>query len=213
MTGEPPATWEEAWRALWRLPLAAMLASILALRPRRRGTPPRRPRGHSLADHPCRRRRARDARRRHQPRARVRHRRRCGAGAVSRQGERSEGRRRDAVDARDRVGDRRRAMAAGDCRHGVPGGASRGDRVLRASRYPCARDRGEGREYRGHEAAAGAPVATGSDQLRAQGDVSRRAPIRGAMAGGPTDGRPFRTHRRHGPQRIGQRWIEHVKDK
>ncbi|AMY08019.1 hypothetical protein LuPra_01207 [Luteitalea pratensis] len=38
---EPPATWEEALRALWRLPLAALLASILALRPRRRGTPPR----------------------------------------------------------------------------------------------------------------------------------------------------------------------------
>ena len=38
---EPPPTWEEALRALWRLPLAAFLASILALRPRRRGTPPR----------------------------------------------------------------------------------------------------------------------------------------------------------------------------
>ena len=38
---EPAPTWEEALRALWRLPLAAFLASILALRPRRRGTPPR----------------------------------------------------------------------------------------------------------------------------------------------------------------------------
>ena len=38
---EAPATWDEAWRAIWRLPLAALLASILALRPRRRGTPPR----------------------------------------------------------------------------------------------------------------------------------------------------------------------------
>jgi Domain of unknown function (DUF4956) len=38
---EPPPTWEEALRALLRLPLAAFLASILALRPRRRGTPPR----------------------------------------------------------------------------------------------------------------------------------------------------------------------------
>ena len=38
---EAPATWDEALRALWRLPLAALLASILALRPRRRGTPRR----------------------------------------------------------------------------------------------------------------------------------------------------------------------------
>ena len=38
---EPPAAWDEAFRALTRLPLAALLASILALRPRRRGTPPR----------------------------------------------------------------------------------------------------------------------------------------------------------------------------
>jgi hypothetical protein len=37
----PPAAWEEARHALTRLPLAALLASILALRPRRRGTPPR----------------------------------------------------------------------------------------------------------------------------------------------------------------------------
>jgi hypothetical protein len=41
MPAEAPATWDEALRALWRLPLAALLASILALRPRRRGTPPR----------------------------------------------------------------------------------------------------------------------------------------------------------------------------
>lgn len=40
-TPETPAAWEEAGRALVRLPLAALLASILALRPRRRGTPPR----------------------------------------------------------------------------------------------------------------------------------------------------------------------------
>jgi hypothetical protein len=38
---EAAPTWDEAWRAIWRLPLAALLASILALRPRRRGTPPR----------------------------------------------------------------------------------------------------------------------------------------------------------------------------
>ena len=38
---ETPAAWDEAGRALIRLPLAALLASILALRPRRRGTPPR----------------------------------------------------------------------------------------------------------------------------------------------------------------------------
>ena len=36
-----PAAWDDARHALLRLPLAALLASILALRPRRRGTPPR----------------------------------------------------------------------------------------------------------------------------------------------------------------------------
>src|SRR5690349_14482163 len=41
LPAEPPVKWDEAWRALSRLPLAALLASILALRPRRRGTPPR----------------------------------------------------------------------------------------------------------------------------------------------------------------------------
>jgi hypothetical protein len=38
---ETPAAWDEARHAMLRLPLAALLASILALRPRRRGTPPR----------------------------------------------------------------------------------------------------------------------------------------------------------------------------
>ena len=41
---ETPAAWEEARHALVRLPLAAVLAAVLALRPRRRGTPPRDPR-------------------------------------------------------------------------------------------------------------------------------------------------------------------------
>ena len=41
--GASPDTWSEVTEALIRLPIAALLGAALALRPRRRGTPPRQP--------------------------------------------------------------------------------------------------------------------------------------------------------------------------
>src|SRR6187455_3029111 len=40
-TDDRPETMDEIWLAAKRLPLAALLGAVLALRPRRRGTPPR----------------------------------------------------------------------------------------------------------------------------------------------------------------------------
>ena len=115
-----------------RLPIAAGLAVVLALRPRRKGTPHRQARRHPDPDHPGHRRRRRDAGRRRQPGPRLRHRRRRRAGALSRQDRRSEGRRRHAVDAGGRPRGRRRPVDAGGVRHGVRPGRAVDHRVVRA---------------------------------------------------------------------------------
>ena len=124
--------------AMMRLPLAAALGAALALRPRRRGTPPRIAGGRPDADHPRRRRRRDHARRRRQPGARVRHRRCREPDSLSLEDRRPEGCGRHAVRAGGRAGLGRRAVRAGGLRDACSwsprsGSSSRSSRSSSAS--------------------------------------------------------------------------------
>ena len=105
-----PTRCDEIRHALLRLPLAAALGAMLALRPKRTGTPPRQVGRDPDPDHPRGHGGRRDAGRRQQPGARLRRRRRRRPGALPREDRGPEGRRRHAVDAGGRPRVRRRPV-------------------------------------------------------------------------------------------------------
>ena len=96
-------------------------------------------------DHPGDRRRGRHDHRRDEPGARVRHRWRGRPGSLPREDRRSEGRRRDVVDARDRTGVWGRHLDAGGVHDRVRGGVAVVRRIVRErARRLRSEDRSEG---------------------------------------------------------------------
>ena len=190
---DPVSQWAEVASAAVRLPLATALASVLALRPRRRGTPERNLAvihtqiilavvgalvmlvvGSSLA-------RAFGI---------------VGAAglrALPREDRRSEGRGRHAVDAGDRPGHRRRTLDDRHLRHGVPAGAPVGGRVLRASRGPEHDRHAQDRRRPGGEGQGGTGAAASGRVVRRAGDVARRTGVRRPVARRPAVGPAVRS--------------------
>ncbi len=134
-------------------------------------------------DHPGDRRRGRHDHRRDEPGARVRHRRRGRPGSLPRQDRRSEGRRRDVVDARDRTGVWGWHLDAGGVHDRVRGGVVVVRRIVRER---ARRLRSEDRSERSGRAPSGGrgtarqepPRVLDADDLQRGSDLRGPAPDR-----------------------------------